>query len=122
MSRQAKAAPRLETAIQAEILQYLLSKGYFVWRSNNAPVYDPRRGVFRAAGKYAPRGLPDIQGLLAWGVTETMRPACQGLLIEVKRPGQKLRPDQKAFLDRAESLGHLAFMAQSLDDVKNRGL
>ncbi len=37
-----------ENAIQRAILHYLQLKGYFCWRQNNAPVYDPTRKVYRA--------------------------------------------------------------------------
>ena len=104
-----KPKPPLESVIQAQIMEYLLFKGYFVWRANNAPIFDAKRGAFRKAGKYAPKGLPDIGGVLNDG---------RAFFIEVKRPGGKVSPDQQAFLDRANGLGALAFVAYSVDEVK----
>jgi hypothetical protein len=110
-----KPKPPLESVIQAKILDWLKAQGYFCWRSNNAPIFDPKRKAFRAAGKYAPKGLPDICGIL-----QRTDGTYQGraFFIEVKRPGGKLRPDQAAFMDQANELGALAFMATSLDEVQ----
>ena len=37
--------------------------------------------------------------------------------IEVKRPGQKLRPDQKDFIDRVKEAGGIAGVARCPDDL-----
>jgi hypothetical protein len=114
-----KKKPPLESAIQTAILDYLLTKGYFVWRSNNAPIFDAKRQAFRAHGKYAPKGLPDICGVL--GPVDDLDPG-RALFVEVKRPGGKLRPDQKAFMDKATAKGARCLVAFSLQDVIDAGL
>src|SRR5438093_8566504 len=62
-------------------------------------------------------GTPD---LLCWlthsGVTPYKRPFV--FLVEVKRPGGKLRPSQIQFLEEAKKDGIVAFKAESWDDVK----
>lgn len=125
-----RCKPPLERVIQKEILAYLTSKGYFVWRQN-AGAIPTGNGGFRAFNGM--RGLPDICGLLPqrpFVLAELADPRYsngdwipqQALFVEVKRPGGKLRPEQAAFIDKANELGHLAFMATCLDDVKARGL
>lgn len=68
-----------------------------------------------AAGKtYAhrmgPPGSSDIIGILPGG---------RFLAIEVKRPGHEPTEIQKEFMDKINALGGLAFVATSIDDVKN---
>jgi len=40
--------------------------------------------------------------------------------IELKRPGGKLRARQRVWLDKLNSMGHLAFCSDSLNDMKGR--
>jgi hypothetical protein len=101
----------LEKDIQREICDWLASKGYFFWRSNNIPVYgfsnDGRRR-FRALPKYTPRGLPDIICIHRGTF----------IAIEVKRPGAKLRPEQAEFATKLVTQGGFHILAFSLSDVK----
>lgn len=119
-----RSKPPLERVIQAQILAYLKARGYFVWRQNQGGI-PTRKGGFRKFNGM--RGLPDLCGLLPYRSTYNDPFNCltkppQALFIEVKRPGGKLRPEQAAFLAKAKELGHLAFMAASVDDVKAHGL
>jgi hypothetical protein len=59
--------------------------------------------------RFAWRGAPDLIGQLTDG---------RILCVEVKRPSGKLRPDQHAFLDTVRKQGGVAFVARSVDDVK----
>jgi hypothetical protein len=59
--------------------------------------------------RFAWRGAPDLIGQLTDG---------RILCVEVKRPSGKLRPDQHAFLDVVRKQGGVAFVARSIDDVK----
>lgn len=127
----ARSKPPLEKVIQKQILDYLLAKGYFVWRQNQGGIPTGKGGFRRFNGL---PGLPDICGLLGgppmaglnipdMGPYYAFRDGWPRFLgIEVKRPGGKLRPEQAAFIEKATALGHLAFMATSVADVKARGL
>jgi hypothetical protein len=82
--------PKLEKHIQREICDWLSSRGFFFWRSNNVPVFarsNDGKMRFRSLPKYTPRGLPDIMVVV------------KGMFvgIEVKRVGEKLRPEQESF-------------------------
>lgn len=58
-----------------------------------------------------PVGLPDIQGILPGG---------RHFDIEVKKPGHKLTEHQQRYMDKAQELGALSFVAYSLEDVIDR--
>ncbi len=60
--------------------------------------------------RFGPRGSPDI-----WG---RLRPTGQAFYIEVKSPSGRLRPEQEQFLSQARADGAIAFVARSVDDVK----
>ncbi len=63
--------------------------------------------------RFSWRGAPDLIGQLA-------DPPGVMLCVEVKRPSGKLRPDQHAFLDTVRKQGGVAFVARSVDDVKEQ--
>lgn len=102
---------KLEKDIQREICEWLEFMGLFFWRSNNIPVFGQNNAgykTFRKLPKFTPRGLPDIIVLH------------QGQFhgIEVKRPGQKLRPEQIDIAKKIRDSGcnyHLVF---SLEEVQ----
>lgn len=101
----------LEKDIQREICDWLYSKGYFFWRSNNIPVFGRSNdGVkrFRALPKYTPRGLPDII-IIKQG---------RFIALEVKRPGMKLRPEQAEFGTKLTLNGGFYHMVTSLGEVE----
>jgi len=110
-----------ESQVQNQILQYLISMGYFVWRNNNTPIFDPVRKRYRAMPKFSRKGVPDILGLLPGG---------RFLAIEVKKPVKNPRSfeklhnlasqDQKLFINQVNDLGGLAFVADSLEVVKRQ--
>ena len=85
-----------EQDIQKEILDFLRSIGYLAIKQNNI-------------GIYARAGVPDIIACSSEG---------KFIGIEVKRPGQKPKPIQDAFLDAINKIGGVAFCATSVDDVK----
>jgi hypothetical protein len=90
----------------------LALKHYLFWRNNNTPVYDARLGTFRAMPKYTMRGLPDIIVIHeGWFIG-----------LEVKRPGQRLSPDQKEFEDRCKETGAEYYLVRSVDDLIEIGL
>lgn len=95
---------KLEQDIQKDILKFLEKKGILAIKHNNI-------------GIYARAGVPDLLCCSNKGIF---------IGIEVKRPGQKPKPIQQAFLDTINSLGGIAFSAISVEEVeknlKERGV
>jgi Holliday junction resolvase len=87
----------LEQDIQRDILKFLEKNGILAIKHNNI-------------GIYARAGVPDILCCANGG---------KFIGIEVKRPGQKPKPIQKAFLDTINSLGGIAFSAVSVEEVES---
>jgi hypothetical protein len=61
--------------------------------------------------RFAWRGAPDLLGQMVDG---------RILCVEAKRPSGRLRPDQEAFLNVVRCQGGVAFVARSVDDVKEQ--
>jgi len=57
-----------------------------------------------------PKGISDILGVYQGRM----------LCIEVKKPGGRVSPEQRAFLDRVNDEGGIGFVAYSVDDVVER--
>ncbi len=104
---------KLEKDIQREICEWLDARKYFFWRSNNTPVFSAsgrnNDGAmrFRSLPKFTPRGLPDII-VIHRG---------RFIALEVKRPGEKLRPEQAEFGCKAVVAGGEYHKVCSLEDV-----
>jgi hypothetical protein len=106
----------LEKDIQRAICEYLHSKNYFFWRSNNVPVFgrsNDGQSRFRALPKFTPRGIPDI--LMVHGGTL--------FGFEVKRPSltggnPTTTAAQKIFGENLERAGGRYFTVTSVEDVK----
>lgn len=101
-----------ENAIQNSIIEYLRLKGLKAYRLNNAPIFDARRGTFRAAHKYAARGISDI---FCYG--ESGLPKGTFGFIEVKTISGGVSGQQKEFLCGIASGGGTAILARSLTEV-----
>lgn len=98
-----------EKDIQREICDWLFSENYFFWRSNNIPVFDRQRNIFRALPKYTPRGLPDIVVIFEG----------KFIALEVKIPGfWKYTEDQKKIRDKIIDNGAYYFLVTSLLEAK----
>lgn len=95
-----------ERDIQAVIFEYLKKKHPYVVRSNQQ--YRKGRPVYKET-----IGQPDL-----WGIRKDGRP----FYIEVKKPGGTLTIKQHEMLEILTRLGHEAFIATSLEDLKGRGL
>lgn len=104
-----KAGKLTERQIQNEILNLLNLKGVFAWHVKNGATYDRRLGVYRS--NTSVKGVPDIVG-----VTPTGR----FLAIEVKTKTGRVSKEQKAFIERIESQGGIAFVARDIQDVIDR--
>lgn len=89
--------PKLEQDIQKDIIDFLEKKGFLAIKHNNI-------------GIYARAGVPDIIACSNQG---------KFIGIEVKRPGEKPKPIQQAFLDAINQLNGVGFSAVSVDEVKN---
>lgn len=101
---------RKEKDIELEILTWLnLQPGCFAWKNKSMGTFNAKRGVYlRPTHRFSEKGTSDILGI--WkGVM---------LCIEVKSATGRLMPHQSEFLERMDSLGAIAFMARSLEDVK----
>lgn len=93
-----------ERDIQWSIMEYLLYRKYFVWRSNAGTAV--AQGMFF---RLAPKGCPDIIGILPDG---------RFLGIEVKKPEGVVSKEQETFISKINELGGVAFVARSIDDVE----
>lgn len=103
-----KAPVPLEKDIQAAIIEY-------AWYTFRLRLYrrNTGAGTFRnKSGKdrfvrFSEPGQADL-----WGIQPGSGRAVE---CEVKRPGQKLRPEQAAWLQDCANLGAIAFMANSIE-------
>jgi len=109
-----KKRQKPENKIQNEILEYLTEKGILCWRNNNTGLFDPMSGKFRRKGKYQMLGISDI---FAIAPDSSVNPG-RFIAIEVKSKIGKLSENQVIFIDNVNKEGGLAFMARSVDDVK----
>ena len=89
---------KLEQDIQKNIIDFLEKNGFLAIKHNNM-------------GIYARAGVPDILACSNQG---------KFIGIEVKRPGEKPKPIQQAFLDAINNLNGVAFYAVSVEEVKNK--
>ena len=89
---------KLEQDIQKSIIDFLEKNGFLAIKHNNM-------------GIYARAGVPDILACSNKG---------KFIGIEVKRPGEKPKPIQQAFLDAINNLNGVAFSAVSVEEVKNK--
>lgn len=86
-----------EQDIQTAIINYIKSIG-------GLPIKQNQIGI------YAQAGVPDIIACIKG----------KFVAIEVKRPGQKPKPIQYAFIDAINKCGGVAFWADNLDIVKEK--
>jgi penicillin-binding protein-related factor A (putative recombinase) len=95
-----------ESSIQHSILDYLnRCPGWFVWRQSSHAVFDPSIRGYRSPGTFEFAGRSDIIGTYKGAI----------VAIEVKRPGEKLKREQRAFLERIHKLGGIAYALWSID-------
>ncbi|MDQ7818742.1 MAG: VRR-NUC domain-containing protein [Melioribacteraceae bacterium] len=93
------------------IITYLNLNGHFVWRQNNAGIYDPTKKIFRK-NKKQKKGVADVCGITKTGI---------GLYVEVKTT-DKLSNDQKLFKAEILRRNGIYIEARSIDDVINFSL
>lgn len=80
----------LERDIQRNVLAYLGFRKILAWRNQTQGTWDAAKGVYRS--KQTLKGVPDVLGILPDG---------RFMGIEIKRPGQHLRPEQAYFQQEA---------------------
>lgn len=86
---------QVEQHIQESIMRYIKSIG-------GLPIKQNQIGI------YAQAGVPDIIACVKG----------RFVAIEVKRPGEKPKPIQEAFLEAINKKGGIAFWSDNLDKVK----
>jgi len=103
--------------ITAAILSYLDAHGFNAWSQPNRGEYDPKTARWRPHPN-SRRGVADILGF--------RRADGLFLAVEVKAGSDRLRPEQKQFLDELKAAGGLAFVAFSftgfVQSFERRGL
>jgi hypothetical protein len=113
MAKQAKKTTQKQkvtaNALTLQVIYYLRSKGFTVWRQNNGAVYDPNRKTFRTHAKTSMRGVPDVIGFSPLG----------GFIgCEIKVGNDRLSPAQEVFLKRLKIANNLAFVVRDFDEFK----
>ena len=109
-----------ESDVLAACLRYLTLRGVFAWRQNQGAIPLKGGGYRKFVGL---RGVADILGILPQQVDlpDEGRVRFGNLLaVEVKRPGEKPRPDQGAFLDRVNELGGVGVCVHSVRELEER--
>lgn len=101
-------------------LEWLSLRRIKAWRTNNTGVYDPTRKVYRTFQGL--RGVSDILGIVPQTVTLDGERITFGnfLAIEVKRPGERLRPEQDEFLDEIRQRGGIGLCIRSLTELEQQ--
>ena len=102
-----------ETDVQKAICDYLSYKKHFFWRTNNIPIYDPKRKTYRAMPKYSIHGVPDIILIGEIG---------QFIGLEVKTSKGKQSKHQKEFEKNCKEAGGEYYIIKSIDDIQEIGL
>lgn len=103
----------LERDIQLACCQYLELKRHFFWRQNTTPTFDVTKKTFRSMPKYALKGVPDIVVIGKNG---------KFIGLEIKRPGGKLRDEQRLFKEMSEDKGAEYHLITDVTQLKEIGL
>ena len=109
-----------ESDVLAACLQYLILKGLYVWRQNQGAIPRKGGGYRRFVGL---RGVADILGILPQRVEVVGEGEIRFgniLAVEVKRPGEKPRPEQAAFLARVNELGGVGLCVHSVQELEKQ--
>jgi len=101
-------------------LDWLALRRIKAWRSNNTGVYDPAKKVYRTFQGL--RGVSDILGIVPQTVQLDGERVTFGnfLAIEVKRPGETLRPEQEQFLEEVRQRGGIGLCIRSLTELEQQ--
>lgn len=110
---------KLEKQIEKEILEFLNLQPYIkAWKNISVGVYDARKKVYRSPrNPFFIKGVSDILGIYQSPDTGIGRM----LAVEVKRPKTgKITEHQREFIQTIETYGGIAFIATSVDEVKDK--
>lgn len=99
-----------EKNIQNAILAWLSwQKDCFAWPNQSVGIFDRSKGIYRRpVNRFHRNGVSDILGIWHGKM----------LCIEVKSSTGKLSKEQTDFIEVINNLGGIAFVARSVDDVK----
>jgi len=101
-----------EGAVRNLVCSYLTRLGLFFWLHDSVGIFDPKTKRFRRnTSPYRMKGVADILGIL---------PSGRMFAIELKSATGRLTPEQKIFIEKVNASGGIAFMARSIEDVKER--
>lgn len=112
MKKKIKLIPS-EAEVQNAVCEYLERKRRFFWRQNTTGLYDPIKKSFRKMPKYAMKGVADVIVITDGGYA---------VFLEIKRQGEKLRPEQKVFQELCNKVGAEYHVITSVDQLKPLGL
>lgn len=97
-----------ESAIRNSICSWLSAHRCFCFVHDSLGIYDTKKGCFRRnTNRYRIKGVSDILGI--W--------RGRFLAIEVKVKGRYATPEQRAFIQKVNAEGGIAFVAHSIEDV-----
>lgn len=103
-------ASTLEKKVENDILEFLLWYPGKFWKNNSVGVYDPIKKCYRKAkSKHIINGVSDILGVMNG----------RFIAIEVKSAKGRLSESQKDFIHEVKQHGGIAFVARSIQDVKD---
>lgn len=112
----------LEKDIERGILNYLsLLPNIRIWKQNTLGVFDSKRGTYRMPhSPHIKKGISDIIGIIRHGQTLNSERVGRFLAIEIKTPHRRrcLSGEQKEFIEMINDFGGLAFVATSIEEVK----
>ncbi len=94
-----------ESSIVTACLELLSLRRIMAWRSNQGVIPGPNGAPRRFRGR---KGVADILGCLDDG---------RLLAVEVKKPGGRLSPEQREFLDAVRQRGGLAVVVHSVGEL-----
>lgn len=101
-----------ESDLVRQLCDYLALRKHFFWRSNNTPIFDQTKGVFRAMPKYTPRGIPDIC-VIRNG---------KFIGLEAKTETGTQSMFQQEFEEALKSAGGAYHLVRSVEDLQKIGL
>jgi hypothetical protein len=109
-----------ESDVLSACLQWLTLMRVWHWRQNQGAIPLRNGGFRRFVGL---RGLPDILAVLPRECEVVGQGRCKFAVlvgIEVKRPGEKPRPEQRAFLEQLEGMGGVGLCVHSVAELEEK--
>ena len=95
-------------ALTNQCLLVLAAKGFYVWRQNNAAVFDATKKIYRSNS--ATKGIPDILGF--------NKTTGKFICVEIKVGKDKLSVFQQEFLTTAQKATAYTFVIKTTDDIE----